>query len=159
MSIKVTFSPFFTITGFKKFHRLFFTYQESIWRFWFSSNYHELCLWLPCVWLTVKENDRETPQSLFLVPLSLSWNLAGYKLMYSPQGYTSTRTTAVVEIAVSICLKSLKSLLGGAPAIPRSSFLLQEFCKNFLGEWCWNLITLNWRTSLSIRIYYFLMLC
>ena len=59
MSIKVTFSPFFTITGFKKFHTLFFTYQESIWRFWFSSNYHELCLRLPCVWLTVKENDRK----------------------------------------------------------------------------------------------------
>ena len=157
MSIKVTFSPFFTITGFKKFHRLFFTYQESIWRFWFSSNYHELCLRLPCVWLTVKENDRK-------------WSVFGatcFKLKFgrlqtdvlSPGLYIHAYDCRSRDRCIDLPLKSLKSLLGGAPAIPRSSFLLQEFCKNFLGEWCWNLITLNWRTSLSIRIYYFLMLC
>ena len=61
------------------------------------------------------------------MPLASSWNLAGYKLTNSPQDYAST--TAIVEIAVAICLKSLKSLLGGAFLFTEAVFfarILQE---------------------------------
>ena len=54
--------------------------------------------------------------------------------MYSPQGYTSTRTTAVVEIAVSICLKSLKSLLGGSSSDSQKQFFVARILQELFGR-------------------------
>ena len=68
-------------------------------------------LHLPCILLAAKANERETPLSLFgrhLLKVEVWW--AG--LTYSPQD--SASPTAVVEVAIAICLKSLKTEGGSA---------------------------------------------
>ena len=74
---------------------------------------------------------------LFLVPLASRWNLTGYRLTYSPQDYAST--TAIVEIAVGICLKALKSLLGGAFRFWEAVF----FCRILQELYGWVVLNFN----------------
>ena len=66
---------------------------------------------LPCILLAAKANERENPLSLFgrrFLKVEIWWPA----VMYSPQD--SASTTAVVEVAIAICLKSIKTK-GGSP--------------------------------------------
>ena len=68
-------------------------------------------LHLPCILLAAEANERETPLSLFgcrLRKVEIWWAA----VTYSPQD--SASTTAVVKVAIAICLKSLKTKRGSA---------------------------------------------
>ena len=112
-------------------------------------------LHLPCILLAVKANERETPLSLFgrlLLKVEIWWAA----VTYSPQD--SVFTTTVVEVAIAICLKSLKTKGGSAHHTGLSFYGMRMW--NRLVMFCYPLLRFSkthelWSSKASFTIVFF----
>ena len=112
-------------------------------------------LHLPCILLAVKANERETPLSLFgrlLLKVEIWWAA----VTYSPQN--SSSTSAVLEVAIAICLKSLKTQ-GGSTLHTGWSFYGMRMW-NRLVMFCYPLLRFSkthelWSSKASFTIVFF----
>ena len=112
-------------------------------------------LHLPCILLAVKANERETPLSLFgrlLLKVEIFWAA----VTYSPQN--SSSTSAVVEVAIAICFKSLKTKGGSALHTAWSFYGMRMW--NRLVMFCYPLLRFSktrelWSSKASLTIVFF----
>ena len=112
-------------------------------------------LHLPCILLAVKANERETPLSLFgrlLLKVEIFWAA----VTYSPQN--SSSTSAVVEVAIAICFKSLKTKGGSALHTAWSFYGMRMW--NRLVMFCYPLLRFSkthelWSSKASFTIVFF----
>ena len=112
-------------------------------------------LHLPCILLAVKANERETPLSLFgrlLLKVEIWWAA----VTYSPQN--SSSTSAVVEVAIAICLKSLKTKGGSAHHTGWSFYGMRMW--NHLVMFCYPLLRFSkthelWSSKATFTIAFF----
>ena len=112
-------------------------------------------LHLPCILLAVKANEWETPLSLFgrlLLKVEIWWAA----VTYSPQN--SSSTSAVVEVAIAICLKSLKTKGGSAHHTGWSFYGMRMW--NHLVMFCYPLLRFSkthelWSSKATFTIAFF----
>ena len=112
-------------------------------------------LHLPCILLAAKANERETPLSLFgcrLLKVEIWWAA----VTYSPQD--SASTTSIVEAAIAICLKSLKTKGGSAHHTGWSFYGMRMW--NHLVMFCYPLLHFSkthelWSSKATFTIAFF----